>query len=184
MGGHRGGGGFPVGAGDAQGIFIAPHDGAPSLRPLIDGDAAGNSAGDLGVGVADGGGADDHIASADVVGAVTDGDGDAHGAEMLYRSALHHIRALHLHAHALQDLGEGAHGHAADAGEVDASAGLHIVHDILRRMFHGCSSKKSGIMTRRRLFFLRKYSILHSQKKCNRHCRANFHSIGRKEAQP
>ena len=49
VGAHGGGGGLAVGAGDAQGVLIVLHDGAPGLGPLIDGDAPGDGPGDLGV---------------------------------------------------------------------------------------------------------------------------------------
>ena len=44
----------------ALGVF--PHQGTPGLRPLVDGNAPGDGAGDLRVAVMDGGGADHKIA--------------------------------------------------------------------------------------------------------------------------
>ena len=67
MGGHRGGGGFSVGAGDTQSVLIPLHDGAPGLGPLIDRDAPGYSAGDLGVIIVDGGGANDQLGVLQIV---------------------------------------------------------------------------------------------------------------------
>ena len=39
VGGHGGCGGFAVGTGDADGVFILLHDGAPGFRTLKNGDA-------------------------------------------------------------------------------------------------------------------------------------------------
>ena len=64
VGAHGSGGGFAVGAGNAQGIGVFLHQGAPGLRPLVDGDAPGDGTGDLRVAVVDGGGADHKIAVA------------------------------------------------------------------------------------------------------------------------
>ena len=62
VGAHGSGGGFAMGAGNAQSIGVFPHQGAPGLRPLVDGNAPGDGAGDLRVAVMDGGGADHKIA--------------------------------------------------------------------------------------------------------------------------
>ena len=126
VGGHRGGGGFAVGTGDAQGVFILAHDGAPGLGPLVDRDAAGNSPGDLGIFVVDGGGADHQVTVAQVFGAVAHIHMDAKAAQTLHRGALAHVRALDGQAHAPQNLRQRAHGHAADTGQMDAHAGLHV----------------------------------------------------------
>lgn len=74
---HAGGGRFAVRAGDAQGVAVAVHDRAPRLRTLKDRDAACDRAGDLGIVVVDGGGADDKIGIAEIVRRVTDGHGNA-----------------------------------------------------------------------------------------------------------
>ncbi|MPN22991.1 hypothetical protein SDC9_170376 [bioreactor metagenome] len=79
MGAHGGGGGFSVGAGDAQGVGIAAHDGAQSLRPLVDRDAPGHRAGNFRVVVVDGGGADDKVALAQIFRAVANVHMDARG---------------------------------------------------------------------------------------------------------
>ena len=62
VGAHGSGGGFAVGAGNTQGVGVFPHQGTPGLRPLVDGNAPGDGAGDLRVAVMDGGGADHKIA--------------------------------------------------------------------------------------------------------------------------
>jgi hypothetical protein len=49
MGAHGGGGGFTVGARDAKGVAIAPHQGAPGLCALEYGDAGGAGRGDFGI---------------------------------------------------------------------------------------------------------------------------------------
>ena len=125
-----------MGAGDTQGVAVALHDRAPGLGPLVDGDAPGDSAGDLRVVVVDGGGADDGVAVLQVVGGVSDGDGDAHGAQVLDGVAVGHVRALDGDAHAVEHLGQGAHGHAADAGQVDALAGVKICVNVGSGMEH------------------------------------------------
>ena len=126
VGGHGGGGCLTVGAGDAQGVFILLHDGPPGLRSLKDGDAVGAGGGDLRVVVMDGGGADEELRPLDVLGYVAHMDGDAQGAQMLHRGTVAHVAALDLKAHAVKDLRQGAHGYAADAGQVDPAAGLDI----------------------------------------------------------
>ena len=135
MGAHGGGCGFAVGAGDAQGVFVPAHQGAPGLGPLIDGDAPGDGSGDLRVAVVDGGGADHEVAVPQVFGVVADGHGDAFGPQTLHGVAVRHIGALDQQALAGQHLRQGAHGHAADAYQMGALAGdqklgnrLGIVH--------------------------------------------------------
>ena len=44
-------------SGNTQGVGVFPHQGTPGLRPLVDGNAPGDGAGDLRVAVMDGGGA-------------------------------------------------------------------------------------------------------------------------------
>ena len=127
---HAGGGRFAVRAGDAQGVAVAVHDRAPRLRPLKDRDAACDRAGDLGIVIVDGGGADDKIGIAEIVRRVTDGHGNAQRAQALHGGGVVHVAALHGESHGMQDLGERAHRHAADAGEVHPLAGHEIGIDI------------------------------------------------------
>ena len=127
-----------MGAGDAQGVAVALHDGTPGLGALIDRDAPGHGAGDLGIAVVNGGGTDDRVAVFQVLRRVADGHGDAHRAQVLHRVAVCHVGALHRDAHALQDLGQGAHTHAADARQVDPLAGVDILVKVLSRMKHIC----------------------------------------------
>jgi hypothetical protein len=127
---HAGGGRFAVRAGDAQGVAVAVHDRAPRLRTLKDRDAACDRAGDLGIVVVDGSGADNKIGIAEIVRRVTDGDGNAQRAQVLHGGGVVHVAALHGESHGMQDLGERAHRHAADAGEVRPLAGYEIGIDI------------------------------------------------------
>ena len=115
VGAHGGGGGLSVGAGNAKGIAVALHDGAPGLSPLKDRDAPGDGAGDLRVFIVDGGGTDHQVAAPQIVRAVPDGDMNAHGAQVSNRFTFLHVRALDLQAHALEHLCQGTHGDAADA---------------------------------------------------------------------
>ena len=92
--------------------------------------AARDRAGDLGIVVVDGGGADDKIGIAEIVRRVTDGHGNAQRAQVLHGGGVVHVAALHGESHGMQDLGERAHRHAADAGEVRPLAGYEIGIDI------------------------------------------------------
>ena len=136
VGGHGGGGGLAVGAGHAQGVAVALHDGAPRLGALVYGDAPRHSAGDLRVVVVNGGGADHRVAVFQVLRRMAYGHGNAHGAQVLHGGAVGHVGALHRDAHALQHLGQRAHGHAADARQMDALAGLDILVKVLDGMEH------------------------------------------------
>ena len=128
---HRSGRRLAVRAGDAEGVFVALHNSAPSLRALENGDAARHRAGDLGIIVVDGGGADNKVALAKVVRRMADGHGDAERAQMLDGRAVVHVAALDLEAHAVQHLCQRAHRNAADAGQMRALAGDEIGENIL-----------------------------------------------------
>jgi len=128
---HRGRGGLAVRAGDADRVAVGLHDVAPGLRALEDGDALGPGGGDLGVVVVDGGGADDAVGAADVLGAVADKDGDTVIDELARRNGGVHVGAGDLHAHAAQHEAERTHGDAADADEVGAPAGLEVIRNIV-----------------------------------------------------
>ena len=124
MGAHGGCGGLAVGAGDAKGVLVVGHECAPGLSPLVDGDVCGVSGGDLGVVVVDGSGADHQILALHIFGKVTDDDLDAQSAQVLHRLALLHIGAGDDDAHAVQHFGQRGHGHAANAHQMGAAAGL------------------------------------------------------------
>ena len=136
MGGHGGGGGFAVGAGEAHGIFIVLHDGAPGLGPLIHGDAPGDGPGDLGVFIVDGGGADHQVTVLQVLRRVADGHVDALGPQLADGIAFRHVGALNDQAHAQQHLCQGTHAHPADTGQVGPDPGLQKCFDIYGRMHH------------------------------------------------
>ena len=137
MGAHGGGGGLAVGAGDAQGVRVVLHNRPPCLGTLIDGNATGHGTGNLRVAVVDGGGANHEVAVAQVLRIVADGHGDAQGAQVLHSVAVGHVGALDGQAHAPQYLGQGAHGHAADAHQMDALAGDQIITNGIRIVHHG-----------------------------------------------
>ena len=125
-----------MGAGHAQGVAVALHDGTPRLGALVHGDAPRHSAGDLRVVVVNGGGADHRVTVFQVLRRMAYGHGNAHGAQVLHGGAVGHVGALHRDAHALQHLGQRAHGHAADARQMDALAGLDILVKVLDGMEH------------------------------------------------
>ena len=127
MGDHGGGSGLAVGAGDADGILVCLHDLAPGLSALKDGDAGGACSGDLGVVVVGGGGADDAVSAFDVLGLMTDADGDALVDQLLGGSGSGHVRTGDIDAHALQDQAQRTHGNAANADQMDAAAGSDIL---------------------------------------------------------
>ena len=137
--GHAGGGRFAVCAGDAEGVLIALHDRAPGLRALENGDAARHRAGDLGVIVVNGGGADDKVALAEVICRVADGNGNAKRAQMLDGGASVHVAALNLKPHAVQHFCKRAHRNAADACKMRALSGDEIGENILL-VGHGIKS--------------------------------------------
>ena len=64
------------------------------------------------------------------LGEVADGHGNAQRAQVLHGGGVVHVAALHGESHGMQDLGERAHRHAADAGEVHPLAGHEIGIDI------------------------------------------------------
>ena len=114
MGAHGGGGGLSVGARDTQGVGIAAHDGAPGLGAFIDGDMAGDSAGNLRIIVVNGGRADDQITLPQIFGVVAHSHRDTQGAQVLHCGAVIHIRTLDMQPHALENLRQRAHGNASD----------------------------------------------------------------------
>ena len=109
---------------------------AQCLRPLINGDAPGHRAGDLGVVVVDGGGADHEVAVTQIFRAVPDVHMDAQRPQTLDRIALADVRPADGQAHPTQDLGQRAHGHAADPHQMDALSGEHIRFNGLRILHH------------------------------------------------
>ena len=55
------------------------------------------------------------VRTEDVLPPVADGHGDAQGAQVLHRGAVAHVRAGDHHARLVKHLGQGGHGHPADA---------------------------------------------------------------------
>ena len=92
MGAHGGGGGLAVGAGDAQGVIVVPHYGAPGLRPLEHRDSTAAGLYDLRVVVMDGRGADDELrVRLYVFGPVADEHFYTHGAQVLHLVAVRDV---------------------------------------------------------------------------------------------
>ena len=137
-----------MGAGDAYGVFVVLHNGAPSLSTLEYGDPLRVGGGDLRIGIVHGGSADNIVAAMDIFGAMADGHLDPQAAQMIHRVALPHIGTVHGDAGAVQHLGQGGHGHAADADQMRARSGDHIMTDIfhknLQRMINRRREAKRG----------------------------------------
>ena len=126
LGDHGSGGGFAVGAGNADGVFIFAHDEAPGLCAFKDRDAQGAGSGDLGIVIVSCCGADNAVGALDVFGAVADMDFDALGDELIGGDRGVHVRTGDHHAHAPQHKTQGPHGNAADADEMNVFAGNQI----------------------------------------------------------
>ena len=93
VGEHRGGCGFSVGAGNAHGVFIPLHNGAPALCPRKNGDSELFGLNYLGIVVLYGGRADDIIGLSYVLGKM------AHiNFHLLSRKAFGGRAALHIRA--------------------------------------------------------------------------------------
>ena len=126
MGTHRGGGGLTVGAGHAQSVLIAAHNGPPGLRPLKNRDPGGSGGGDLRVIVVNGGRADDAARPLDALPPVADDHRDPQGPQMGHRGALMEVRAADDHPRIVEHLGQRGHGHAADPHQMGVGAGADI----------------------------------------------------------
>ena len=133
VGDHGGGGGLAMGAGDADRVLVLLHQHAPGLGPLEDGDAGGSGGGDLGVVVVGGGGPDDAGRAPDVLRPVADVDGDPGGPELVGGDGGIHVGAGDLHAALPKHQGQGTHGNAADAHQMNALAGLETGPDLFYR---------------------------------------------------
>ena len=112
------------------------HDGAPGLSTLVDRDPPGHSTGDLGIAVMDSGGAHHKVTVPQIVCIMTDGDGNIQPAQPADGIAFRHVGALDAEPHAPQDLRQRAHGHAADADQVDTFAGDQVFADGFRIVHH------------------------------------------------
>ena len=160
MGQHGGGGGFAVGAADADGVFVVPHDDTPGLGPLENGDAGLPGGGDLGVIVVGCGGADDAVGALDVLGAVADMDLNAVGQQLVGGNGGIHVRARDLDPHALQHQPQGAHGNAADAHQMDMLAGGDKCLDFLVATTHSQNLLKKGAVAPSHFMDLCRYIIV------------------------
>ena len=119
-----------MGARHTQCVLVVAHDGPPGLRPLKDRDAGGAGGGDLRVVVVDGCGADDAPRPLDALPPVADDNGNSQTAQMLHRLAVIHIRTGNLHPGPMEHLGQGGHGHAADAHQMGVGPGADICVNI------------------------------------------------------
>ena len=115
-----------MGAGHAQGVLIAAHDGPPGLRPLKDRDPGGMGGGDLRIIIVDGGGTDHTARPPDALPPVADDHRDPQRPQMVHRGALMEVGAADDHSRPVEHLGQRGHGHAADAHQVGVGAGTDI----------------------------------------------------------
>ena len=136
VGAHGGGGGLAVGARDAKGVAVVPHDGPPGLGPLEDGDTRVQRGLDFGVPVVDGGGAHHAAGPLHAFGPVADGHRDAQASQVEHRGALPLVGASHLHPRPVEHLRQGGHGHPADAHQMGPLPRLQIVADIFDFHIH------------------------------------------------
>ena len=93
IGAHGGGGGLAVGAGDADGVAVVHHDGAPRLCPLKDRNTGSTGGLDLRIVVMDGSSADDQICPLDILGKVADGHMEPLFQQVFYVGAFVGVRA-------------------------------------------------------------------------------------------
>ena len=126
-----------MGARHTQRVPVMPHDGAPGLGTLVNGDAPGNGSGDLGIAVVNGGGTDDQVAVPKVFCIMANGHRNAQAPQMLHGGAFCHIGTLNQQSLAPQHLCQGAHGNAADAHQMHAFAGEEIFGNGMRIIHHG-----------------------------------------------
>ncbi len=126
-----------MGTGDADGVFILLHDGAPGFRALKNGDALPAGGGNFGVVIVNSGGADDELRALDVAGRVPHVDGDAQAPQMIHHGAAGLVAALDRQAHAVKDLRQRAHGDAADARQMDPAARSDVMLNFGINMGHG-----------------------------------------------
>ena len=131
VGHHGGGSGFPVGAGNADRVFVGPHDLPPGLGPLKNGNARGSGGGDLRIIIMGSGSADHALGPLYIIRAVADGNRDTLGLQLLRGKGTAHIGAGDHHAHPFQYQTQRPHGHAADTDQMNPAARLQIGADLL-----------------------------------------------------
>ena len=127
MGHHGSGGGFTVGAGNADGIPVGLHDLAPGLCPLENRNTCCPGGSDFRIVIMCGSRTDDAVRADDVLSAVTDGHINAFGDQFVGRNGCVHIGARNQQAHILKHQAQRAHGNTADANHVHMAARLEEV---------------------------------------------------------
>ena len=113
-----------MGARDAKGVFVVPHDGPPGLGAFKYGYARLQGGGDLRVAVVDGGGAHHAVRTLNALGPVADDHLDAQLPQVEDGGALLLVRAGDLHPRPVEHLRQGRHGHPADAHQMRPFPGL------------------------------------------------------------
>ena len=136
LGNHGGGGGFAVGAGDADGVGIAPHENAPGLGALEDGNALGAGGGNFRVVIVGGGGADEERRAFNVLRPVADGHGNTLRLQLVGGGRAVHIRPGDHKTTGAEHQSQRTHGDAADAHQMGVGAGFEICFNGRCRMIH------------------------------------------------
>ena len=108
-----------MGTGHAKGVVVALHQKAPGLGPFQNGKAPAMGLFNFRVGIGNGGGADDQSGIPQLLGAVADVNGDILAAEHGHGGGVIPVAALDGGAHLLKKAGQGPHGDAADAAEMN-----------------------------------------------------------------
>ena len=127
-GNHGSGGGFAMGAGDADALLVQAAHITQQNAALDGGDAVGGSGIQFHVIFGNGGRVDHHVGADHIIGAVTQADLDTHLTLVADDAAIQHIAAGDLVAFCSKDLDERIHAAAAAADEVDL---FYIVQQVL-----------------------------------------------------
>ena len=127
-GNHGSGGGFAMGAGDADALLVQAAHITQQNAALDGGDAVGGSGIQFHVIFGNGGRVDHHVGADHIIGAVTQADLDTHLTLVADDAAIQHIAAGDLVAFCGKDLDERIHAAAAAADEVDL---FYIVQQVL-----------------------------------------------------
>ena len=127
MGNHGGGGGFPMGAGDADGTPVLHHNGAPGLGPLENRQASPSGLHHLRVIVVDSGGTHHKLrVLRQILRRVPDGYRNSQGAKPVHVGSLIHVGAPDDQAHAGEHLRQRGHGDPANTNQMTPPSGTHI----------------------------------------------------------
>ena len=130
VGHHRGGGGFSVGAGNADGIFIGFHNLAPGLGTLKHRNAGAAGCRNLGIVIVGGSGADNAVRPLNIFGTMANGHMDSFFNQLLCGKRSAHIRAGNLQPHSLQHQSQWPHRNAANANQMHPTAGNDVFRNI------------------------------------------------------